>query len=530
MAVGKGNDGPGLNLISWNITLRCPLRCAHCYVNAGEHEAEGVLSTAEAYAVIDQICELGKPVVILSGGEPLMREDIFAIARYGTDHGLRMAMGTSGVLIDGETARRIRHAGIRRVAISIDSADPAVHDAFRGVPGAWERAVAGIRHCRDAGIGVQINMTVLSPALQAIRDVVALGAGLGVTDYQIFFPVPTGRADSMPWLTPQVYEDLIRDVLLAYRDSGVNIRPTCAPQFRRIAGTLGIHNPLWGRGCIAGIRYCRIFADGDVTPCPYLPARAGNVRETPLKEIWQESPVFSALRDPSQLTGKCGKCGYRDVCGGCRARSFRTGVHMTNLCGGITRPDPPAGDLCGEDPWCRYVPAGESAENRYHPDPADLALLDALQDDLPLVSRPWNAIAERLGMTEAGILGRLHRLDEAGFIRGISPVLESRPLGLHAATLVALRVPEERVDEVAAIISGYPEVSHNFRREHSYALWFTIAAKDREGVRRVLDEILQRTGVPAADTLDLPTVKKIKIDVRFSFLPAQPGEVPHGSD
>jgi DNA-binding Lrp family transcriptional regulator len=164
------------------------------------------------------------------------------------------------------------------------------------------------------------------------------------------------------------------------------------------------------------------------------------------------------------------------------------------------------------------------------PDRTDLAILNALQDDLPLVSRPWNTIAGRLGITETDILGRMQRMEEAGIIRGISPVLESRHLGLHAATLVALRVPEERVDEIAAIISSYPEVSHNFQRDHSYSLWFTIAAQNGEGIQRVLHEILERTGISASDALDLPTVKKIKIDVRFSFLPAQSGEITHGSD
>ena len=166
----------------------------------------------------------------------------------------------------------------------------------------------------------------------------------------------------------------------------------------------------------------------------------------------------------------------------------------------------------------------------FDPDQTDLAILNVLQDDLPLVSRPWNTIAERLGITETEILGRMQRLEEAGIIRGISPVLESRHLGLHAATLVALRVPDERVDEIAAIISSYAEVSHNFQRDHSYSLWFTIAAQNGEWVQRVLHEILDRTGISAFDALDLPTVKKIKIDVRFSFLPAQSGEVPHGSD
>jgi DNA-binding Lrp family transcriptional regulator len=166
----------------------------------------------------------------------------------------------------------------------------------------------------------------------------------------------------------------------------------------------------------------------------------------------------------------------------------------------------------------------------FRPDGTDLAILTALQDDLPLVSRPWEEIADRLGITENEILGRMQRLEEAGIIQGISPVLESRHLGLHAATLVALRVPEERVNEIAAIISSYPEVSHNFRRDHSYSLWFTIAAQNGEEIQRVLNEILDRAGIPASDVLNLPTVKKIKIDVRFSFLPAQSREVPHGSD
>lgn len=161
--------------------------------------------------------------------------------------------------------------------------------------------------------------------------------------------------------------------------------------------------------------------------------------------------------------------------------------------------------------------------SRFVPDQTDLAILHALQDDLPLVSRPWNTLANRLGITEIEILDRMKRLEEAGIIRGISPVLESRHLGLHAATLVALHVPEERVNEIAAIISSYPEVSHNFQRDHYYSLWFTIAAKNGDGVRKVLGEILERTGISASEVLDLPTANKIKIDVRFAFLPAHSG-------
>ena len=164
------------------------------------------------------------------------------------------------------------------------------------------------------------------------------------------------------------------------------------------------------------------------------------------------------------------------------------------------------------------------------PDQIDLAILNALQNDLPLVSRPWNVIADQLGITETEIISRMRMLECAGIIRGISPVLESRHLGLHAATLVAFHVPEERIDEIAAVISSYPEVSHNFQRDHYYSIWFTIAARDEEGIQRVLDEILRRTGIPVTDALDLPTIKKIKIDVRFSFVPAQSREITNGPD
>ena len=150
---------------------------------------------------------------------------------------------------------------------------------------------------------------------------------------------------------------MIRQVLITYRDSGLSIRPTCAPQFRRIADELGISNPAWGRGCLAGITYCRIFANGDVTPCPYLPVSAGNVRTTPFSGIWNSSPLFAALRDPDRLTGKCRRCGYRQVCGGCRARAYREECTASPLwCDGLAPPDTLDADVCGEDPWCPYQP------------------------------------------------------------------------------------------------------------------------------------------------------------------------------
>jgi DNA-binding Lrp family transcriptional regulator len=163
------------------------------------------------------------------------------------------------------------------------------------------------------------------------------------------------------------------------------------------------------------------------------------------------------------------------------------------------------------------------------PDRIDMKVLDALQDDIPMVARPYAEIAVRLGITETDFLERLKRLHEAGILRGISPVLESRQMGLPAATLVALHVPEEKVRETAAIINGYPEVSHNFQRDHYYSLWFTLSARNEERIGQLLDEILDRTGISREDLLDLPTVKKLKIDVRFSFMPQKKQEDAFGS-
>ncbi|NMB77758.1 MAG: radical SAM protein [Methanomicrobiales archaeon] len=346
-------------IISWNVTLRCPLACSHCYVDAGGREAARVLSTGEAIRVLDGINKTGSPVVVLSGGEPLMRDDLDEIARYGTKLGLRMVLGTSGYFLNPGRAEQLKASGIRAAAISLDAATPQEHDALRGVSGSWERAVRAIRSCRDAGIAVQINMTSLRPDAGDVESVVRLGKELGVRDYQVFFPVPTGRARDTPPVSPQAYEEVIKKVLLAHRDGDVNLRPTCAPQFRRIATELGITNPAWGRGCIAGITYCRIYANGDVTPCPYLPVTAGNVRDMPFDEIWNTSPLFGALRDPGRLTGKCGRCDYRDLCGGCRARAYHGGGKAgPRWCDGLEQPVAGSADICGEDPWCTYEPGG----------------------------------------------------------------------------------------------------------------------------------------------------------------------------
>lgn len=349
-----------LRLISWNITIRCPLQCRHCYSDSGEQESPDLLTTHEAYQVLDQIQTLGTPLVILSGGEPMMREDLLEIAGYGSRLGLRMALGTSGYLLDESRATQLKDAGILSVAISLDSADSKRHNTYRGRDDAFERAVRAITACIQQGIKVQINMTLLTPDITEIERIVTLGSSLGVSDYQLFIPVPTGRSMHEHHEQSETYEKIIGQVLRQYAGSSIHLRPTCIPQFRRIATNLGIVNPAWGKGCIAGISYCRIYANGDVTPCPYLPAIAGNVREQHLGEIWNSSEIFHSLRNPDLLQGKCGQCEYKRICGGCRARVFSRDGRIPHSCGTLVTPGNIEGELCGEDPICPYIPGGEA--------------------------------------------------------------------------------------------------------------------------------------------------------------------------
>jgi AdoMet-dependent heme synthase len=344
-------------IISWNLTYRCNLYCAHCYNDAGGAGEAPELSTDEAEQLIDQIADVGSPILVLSGGEPLMRDDLLEIVRHGRARGLRMALGTNGTLIDDAVADDLRRAGITKAAISLDSADPGVHDRFRGCPGAWARAMEGIRACRDAGIGVQLHTTVTSENCHDLETIFTLGEDLGIRDFQVFFLVPTGRGRNLKDVSPQTYEALLRRILKRIAASDLAIRPTCAPQFMRIAAQMGIRKEGWTQGCIAGRGYCRITPDGEVTPCPYLPLGVGNIRDTPFGEIWSGSPVLRALRDPNALQGKCGRCEYRGICGGCRARAYGLAGGSSRACAGSMEPG--EGSYLSEDPWCPYEPGRE---------------------------------------------------------------------------------------------------------------------------------------------------------------------------
>ena len=324
-------------IISWNTTNQCNMLCDHCYREAGTR-AEEELSTGEGKRMIEEIARAGFKIMIFSGGEPLMREDIFELVEHATLQGLRPVLGSNGTLITRETARRLLLAGAMGIGISLDSTDQERHDRFRRYPGAWEGALRGMRNCREEGLAFQVHTTAMEWNHDEIEALTDLAVELGAVAHHIFFLVPTGRAVNIEEeaLRLERYERLIRRILDKQRQVAIELKPTCAPQFVRIARQKGMQIR-FQRGCLAGLSYCIISPRGLVQPCAYLNEEAGNIREQPFDDIWKNSPLLERLRT-QEYGGKCGGCDYAPACGGCRARAYY--YHQ--------------GDFMAADDWCRY--------------------------------------------------------------------------------------------------------------------------------------------------------------------------------
>ena len=332
-------------IISWNTTRLCNQFCVHCYRQAGDAVDPDELTTAQGLELISGIAEAGFKILILSGGEPLMRPDIFQLIEHGRGVGLRVVLGTNGVLITEEIARRLKEAGAARVGISLDHIDPKMHDEWRRMDGAWEASVAGMANCRKVGLPFQIHTTVTERNEACITEMTDLAVDLGAAGHHIFFLVPTGRGKDIEAesLRAADYERLLARILEKQREVEIELKPTCAPQFMRIAKKKGI--PMrYTKGCLAGTAYCVIIPNGDVQPCPYLPISVGNVKETPFPVIWRDSVLFKELR-ANELKGRCGSCDCADICGGCRARAY----YYSD------------GDYMAEEPWCLYRPSEKEA-------------------------------------------------------------------------------------------------------------------------------------------------------------------------
>ena len=328
-------------LVSWNTTNQCNMFCDHCYRDAGV-KLEDELSTAEARNLIRQIKAAGFKIMIFSGGEPLMRPDIYELAAFASEQGLRAVMGSNGSLITPEVAAKMKAAGFMAAAISLDSLEPEKNNSFRKLENAYELTVQGMKNLKAVGLPFQIHTTVMDwndAELEAITD---FAVEIGAMGHHIFFLVPTGRAVNIEEEALRVvaYEKTIARVMEKQKTVSIEIKPTCAPQFIRVADKKGI--PLrFTKGCLAGISYCIISPTGQVQPCAYLDIPLGNVRDMPFDIIWRENEVLRQLRT-MDYHGKCGRCDYKSRCGGCRARA-----NYYN------------GDYMAEDSWCLYQPKEE---------------------------------------------------------------------------------------------------------------------------------------------------------------------------
>ncbi|MEI6211595.1 MAG: radical SAM protein [bacterium] len=345
-----------LRLVFWELTARCNLKCCHCRAEAQDAFVAGELTTAQILSVARDIRAAGDPIMILTGGEPLVRQDFFEIARECVGMFSRVALATNGTLVDDAMARRIVETGIQRVSVSLDGATPATHDAFRGVPGSFDATVRGYDALVRAGMPVQVNATVARNNIDEVEALLQFLLDRKAAAFHVFALVPVGcgaQISEDARLSSEQMEKFLRWLFIKsveLRDR-IHIKATCAPQYYRIMREVSreMKIPLPGapqghgaghgpghapghdtangmqamtRGCLAGSAVCFLSRIGDVQPCGYLPVRVGNVLQQPFGEIWRNSTVFASLRDPSQLKGKCGTCGYRVVCEGCRARAY----------------------------------------------------------------------------------------------------------------------------------------------------------------------------------------------------------------
>ncbi|MGH9787122.1 MAG: radical SAM protein [Candidatus Acidiferrales bacterium] len=363
---------PVPRLVFWELTKGCNLRCLHCRASAQELASPLDLDTADALKVIDKISAYARPVLVLSGGEPLFRKDIFALAAYATERGLPVALASNGTLITPEVASRLRACGIRRVAISFDGADAETHDRFRGQPGAFEAALRGLLAAQGAGLSTQINTTVTRRTAPQLPRILQMAVTLGVDALHTFLLVPVGCGADLPedeMVPADEYEKILNWFYDREKEGVMELKATCAPHYYRVRkqreveerragrdstpGTVEarLHPPAAppplarpgsarrGAGCLAGSGVCFVSHRGEVYPCGYLPVKAGDLTRQSFAEIWEESPVFAILRDPDSLKGKCRLCEFRKLCLGCRARAYAA-----------------TGDFLAEEPVCAYRP------------------------------------------------------------------------------------------------------------------------------------------------------------------------------
>jgi AdoMet-dependent heme synthase len=340
-----------LSLIAINLTRRCNLACEHCYLDADtlRDGSKDELTTDEVCRLLDEVVSCGDgTMVVLTGGEPLARRDVETIAAYGSQRDLAMVVGTNGTLLTEQRVKSLKQSGVLGVGISLDSLDPDFHDNFRGKSGSWSKTMNGIENCRKLGLDFQIHFSVSEGNANELEAMVNFSRSSGARVLNIFFLVCTGRGEAVTDLSPARYEQILNEIIDAQQHyPDLIIRARCAPHFKRVAWQRDPEsalNRISGKeadGCIAATHYCRITPEGGVTACPYISSEAGNIRQQGFSEIWRSAAEFELLRKPV-LTGSCGACEFRQLCGGCRARPVANGQ-----------------GLMDEDPICNYTPVSD---------------------------------------------------------------------------------------------------------------------------------------------------------------------------
>ncbi len=342
-------------VIAWESTRACRFACLHCRAQAQRTPDPRQLTTAEALDLVDQIAEFSKPMFVVSGGDPLERNDIFEIVKHATELGIRVVMSPSGSSITPQIVEEMKAAGVKMISVSLDGSNAAVHDGFRQVQGAFNMSVQNMEYARKAHLPFQINTTVTKHNLEDLGSILHRAIEFGASAWDVFMLVPTGRGKVAMEITPKQYEETLRFVYESSLKSPIPIKMTCSPHYSRVVAQAKLQakssaehaqnatqtgaSHSGTRNCMAGNGFCFISHMGEVFGCGFLPIPAGNIRKTRLKQIYQESQLFLELRNPSLLKGKCGYCEFKRICGGCRARALSS-----------------SGDYLQEEPYCEHVP------------------------------------------------------------------------------------------------------------------------------------------------------------------------------
>ena len=348
--------------IAWEVTRACAFACVHCRADAQHTRDPRELDTREAKTLIDRLADFGSPILIFTGGDPMMRRDLFELIAYATQKGLRCSLTpTATALPTIERLKMAHEAGIRRIALSLDAPDSTTHDEFRQVEGSWKRTMDILRNAHAAGLSVQVNTTVSKHNYRRLDEMVPFIQEVGAVQWSVFFLVPTGRALAEKMISAEEHERIFHWLYDLSKTAPFDIKATAAPMYRRVAierkrteqdsGSPvtfqgagfqyadGLNRPT--RGVNDGNGFLFISHIGEIQPSGFLPLTAGNIREDDVVDVYRHSRVFTELRDPDKLKGRCHVCEYRDVCGGQRGRAY-----------GITD------DYLESDPACLYVPNG----------------------------------------------------------------------------------------------------------------------------------------------------------------------------